>query len=311
VAILFIHARRGLFQLTKCQTCGYKFVCENCDANLTTYRMFETNMQLICNQCQSAYSYPKSCPSCHSSDLSSKFGGIEDLVETISKEYDMEVTNLVSSKKSIVNIDKGKVYATTRIFDPSLDYSDFEKIVFVRAENLLAAPDYLVTEDIHNSITQLILSCSSNIEVIFDTSDPESSFFKEISQLNSSSEKQVSAIEWFSKFVQNERQNRQKFRFPPFQNLLLLTSQNKNRLKSQQQINTARQYLFSRKSEFAEIEIGSVYQAKFLRRKGMFSYHLLVRYPKQYKQFFSLQQTINFVANSNGLQVRLNPRHLF
>ena len=311
MSILFIHPRRGLFQLTKCQTCNYKFGCENCDANLTTYRIFDTNMQLVCNQCQTYYNYPKTCPSCQSTDLSSKFGGIEDLVETIEKEYDTKVTKLDSTRKTILIPESNHIYATTRIFDPGIKYQNFCKIIFVRAENILAAPDYLVSEDIHNSITQLFLSCNSNTEIIFDTSNPEMDFFVELAKLNPESENFKTPIQWYLDFVNLEKNNREKYRFPPFKNLILLTSQNKNKTKSQQLINTARQYLISQKSNFPNVEIGSVYQAKFLRRKGMFSYHILIRYPKQYPKFFEFQSVIRYVGNNYNLQTRLNPRHLF
>jgi primosomal protein N' len=384
--ILFIHPRRGLFQLTSCQSCHYKFGCDNCDCNLTTYRTFESNMQLLCHQCQSYYSYPKVCPMCKSHDVGSNFGGVDELVEILKKDFKKEVIKVES--KSIISYEPDTVYVTTRIFDPSLEYNKFSKIIFVHAENLLASPDYLVNEDVHRSLAELFLQIDETTEVVFDTSNPDLPFFVELAKLNSSKgesetysesfdkyfiaennvttssslpqsqtvvtattvspqevkgnktlklsnppdrifrsaqddNKRVTAmptlppnktpniITWYTDFVEEESKNRQKFQFPPFDNLILLTTQEKSKEKSIQKINSARQYLFGYKNELKSIIIGSPYQAKFLKRKGMFSHHLLVKFPRQYAQYFQLRDIVKSIASTYNLQARLNPRHLF
>jgi primosomal protein N' len=384
--ILFIHPRRGLFQLTSCQSCHYKFGCDNCDCNLTTYRTFESNMQLLCHQCQSYYTYPKICPMCKSLDVGSNFGGIDELVEVLKTDFKKEVIKVES--KSVIGYEPNVIYVTTRIFDPSLEYNKFSKIIFIRAENLLASPDYLVNEDVHRSLAELFLQVDQSTEVVFDTSNPDLPFFVELAKLNSSigesetyseslgeeislhleqsesgfglpeqslattSERSVTSqnlesefedsqdianrsflrqdgeslinssgtsiqsnppniITWYTDFVKEESKNRQKFQFPPFDNLILLTTQEKSKEKSLQKINSARQYLFGYKNELQLITIGSPYQAKFLKRKGMFSHHLLVKFPRQYAQYFQLRDIIKSVASTYSLQARLNPRHLF
>jgi primosomal protein N' len=400
--ILFIHPRRGLFQLTSCQSCHYKFGCDNCDCNLTTYRTFESNMQLLCHQCQSYCTYPKVCPMCKNNEIGSNFGGVDELIEVLKKDFKKEVIKVES--KNIIDYESGVVYVTTRIFDPSLEYNKFGKIIFVHAENLLASPDYLVNEDVHRSLAELFLQIDETTEVVFDTSNPDLPFFVELAKLNSSKgesetysesfdedfidEDNVTAspnlpqcqtvvtattvspqevkgnktlklsnppdgvfrlscrgsdlgdpdlhfslaqddnkclttmptlppnktpniITWYTDFVEEESKNRQKFKFPPFDNLILLTTQEKSKEKSIQKINSARQYLFGYKNELQSITIGSPYQAKFLKRKGMFSHHLLVKFPRQYSQYFQLRDIVKSVASTYNLQARLNPRHLF
>ena len=311
--LLLVHCRRGLFQMTICQSCNYKFQCENCDCNLTTYRSYETNMQLICNQCQSYYNYPKICPSCQSTKLDSVFGGIEDLVETVAKEYNEVVYRFDNLKVNTITLDQANIMATTRIFDPAIDYTIFQTIVFVQADNLLSSADYLVSEDTHQALANLLLSIESKTKVVFDTQDPESFFWRNLARLNSQHQEPISILEWFSQFVQIESNNRNKYDLPPFHNLILLTTQNKNKDKSLQQIQATRQYLNMtiRDLGLQGVELGSIYQARFFRRKGYFSHHLLVRYPKQYQSFFELSKIVKFIASTHNLQVRLNPRHLF
>lgn len=385
--ILFIHPRRGLFQLTSCNTCHYKFGCDNCDCNLTTYRSYETNLQLLCHQCQTFYNFPKVCPMCKGSDISSNFGGVDELIEVIKKDFGKEVIKVDS--KSTINYDPATIFVTTRIFDPSLEYSKFSSIIFIHAENLMASPDYLVNEDVHRSLVELFLQVDETTQVVFDTANPDLPFFQELAKLNSASgedetysenfeidnsiveaasvspskggtlktippavlpplriakgnlsqayqvtnlpdgifrsaqdDKSVGAlrspsnsnsniIDWYTTFVQEESLNRQKFLFPPFQNLILLTTQERTREKSIQKINSARQYLFGYKNELGQFTIGTPYQAKFLKRKGMFSHHLLIKFPRQYTNYFELRDIVKSASSTYNLQARLNPRHLF
>ncbi len=308
--ILFIHCRRGLFQLTICQTCKYQFGCENCDCNLTTYRSFEKNMQLICHQCQTQYNYPKICPSCGGHDLNSMFGGIEELAETIQKEYNYNVIRLDLNQESVV---ESKVFVTTRVFDPGLNYSKFSNIVLLQADSLLCSADYLVSEDTHQALAQLFLSINPEAKITFDTQDPESEFFAKLTKLNSNHEENISVMDWFSDFLSIETQNRLKYQLPPTQNLALLTSQHKNQNRAMDNIKMAQQYLLPliQSNGWKEVNITPIYPAKFLRRKGFFAYHLVVKYPKHFTDYFQLQQTIKAVSSNYGLQVRLNPRHIF
>jgi primosomal protein N' (replication factor Y) (superfamily II helicase) len=312
--ILFIHCRRGLFQLTMCQTCKYQFGCENCDCNLTTYRSFEKNMQLICHQCQTQYNYPKICPSCASHDLNSMFGGIEELAETITKQYGYQVVRLdLNQEFDLESDDQSRVFVTTRVFDPGLDYSIFGNIILLQADSLLSSPDYLVTEDTHQALAQLFLAINSEAKITFDTQDPESPFFTQLARLNSDHANNISIMDWFGNFLQIETQNRLKYQLPPTQNLALLTSQNKNQSRSMDNVKMARQYLqpLIQQNGWKEVKITPIYPAKFLRRKGFFAYHLVIKYPKHFSNYFELQQLIKACASSYNLQVRLNPRHIF
>jgi primosomal protein N' (replication factor Y) (superfamily II helicase) len=318
VPILFVHPRRGLFQLTKCDHCGYKFECDNCDNNLTTLRTFETNMQLVCSQCQSYYSYPVNCPKCGNSKINSIFGGIDDLIETIQKEYKRTVIKVDSKQKinwqdysSETDEDLATIFATTRIFDPSIDYSVFSKIIFVRAENLLASPDYLVTEEVYRALAEVMIGVNKDAEIIFETLDPDNEFFLELAKVNRESQENISIIDWYSRFISKETNSREKFMYPPFWNILLITTQEKTKEKSLKSIGSALEYMKSESSNLKGIKISSVYPARYLKRKGYFSHHFIIRYPKQFEHYFALQADVKFLAGTYRLQVRLNPRHLF
>ncbi len=384
---LYIHPRRGLFQLTRCQDCGHNFQCQNCDANLVTYRTSPYKLELVCHQCQTFYNYPNKCPSCHGQNFSSIFAGIDELInvldnlsetktynfagksptpdwlktEKVSKRKDKNtIDNLPKDEKSdeganfetllsampngvideenieflqkqdsfIIQISEnkrksnilsdtlealvdGQNAVSVRVYDPQINYSIFNKIVFVQADNLLASPDYLVQEDVHKQLAEVLNQVNPACHIYFDTTNPENSFFKEVLRLNRIHPQYQTILNWYNTFLEEEKRLREKFKFPPFYNLLLITSQEKDKSVALNVLQDLKNYIFTVKAEMPEIEVGSPYPARFLRRKNMYSFHILIRYPKGYTKFSTLRQTIGTLALQKRLQVRLNPKHLF
>ncbi|MEI6728340.1 MAG: hypothetical protein WCK98_01730 [bacterium] len=316
---LLVHPRRGLFQLTKCQNCGYSFECKNCTAKLTTYRTTNYSLELVCHQCQSYYSYPIKCPECKSTDVVSKFGGIDDLAETLATKLNKNVVRLDAEKsyekiQAAITLNEDNpdsIFVTTRVFDPAIPYSKFAKIIFIQAENLLASPDYLVQEETAKALGEIFMQVDEKSEIIFDTNTSDLEFFQNLIKLNQDYPKPESVDFWYTSFLEKELQSRQKFGFPPFVNLLLLTTQEKDLQKSLQKLAATKHYFEKSKLELPGVTWGSPYPAKFLRRKGMFSHHLLVRFPRNYEQYKTLQKIVFGLQELYKLQVRLNPRHLF
>lgn len=117
--------------------------------------------------------------------------------------------------------------------------------------------------------------------------------------------------DWYNELMSKESDSRQNFRFPPFTNLLLLTTQEQNSSKSLENLAAVSNYLATLQTELPEISFGKPYEAKFLKRKNKFSHHLLVRYPRQYAKFSRLKTITQWLSDKYKLQIRLNPRHLF
>lgn len=366
MSILFIHCRKGMFSLTICQSCGHMWECNNCSAKLTTYET-GTSKQLICNQCQTSYIYPHKCPECDSREILSKFGGIEELILILEKDFGKSVVRYDKDVRKCQPITKDSIAVSTRIFDPNIDYFLFKKIVFLQAENLLASSDYLNQEEVLKAICEVFLASSG--EIIFDTKSPNLEFFQSLVELNQTinlenkgkiqiqteiidqnkgqnqiqnSENFISNLEvrekiggiekmqeilkieqkkiqsrtemihnWYNSHLLIEAKNRENFRFPPFTNLLLITTQEKSTIQSLESLESITNYLKTLQKELPEITFGKPYPAKFLKRKNKFSHHILVRYPRQYTQFSRLKTVISWLSDKYKVQIRLNPRHLF
>jgi primosomal protein N' (replication factor Y) (superfamily II helicase) len=308
---LFIFPKRGLYSMTKCTDCGCVFMCNQCDANLVTYRKWEKNLELVCHQCQSYYSYPLDCPQCHGKEISSNFGGVEELTEIIEKESNSQVLRF-DVAKSVKGLEH-TFAVTTRIFDPTIPYPEYENIVFIEAHNLLASPDYLVQEEIHKALFELFLSLREETAVMFDTHSPDLENFHELVRLNKESPEHLSFEQWHTSFLEKEEKNREQFHFPPFNNLLLITSHEKTKESSMEKISSVAKEIKTliNREITPDLSLTSPYPSRFLRRKGLFSYHILVRFPRKYKDIGQLRKEIMQLGSMYNVQVRLNPRHVF
>jgi primosomal protein N' (replication factor Y) (superfamily II helicase) len=304
--ILFIHPRRGLFQLTSCGDCGFVYKCDACDANLITYKTWSNNMELLCHQCQSYYNYPKTCTNCKSDKLSSKIGGIDELVVQLQKLFPEQVIHRFDKKHSSKEI-QIQIGVTTRVFDPAINYEIFDSIVFINSQNLLSAPDYLVREDTTKQIAELLLHTSSKQNIVFDTG-VEGGLFDDLLKLNGDN---YMIQDWYTDFVTTELKNRRMFKFPPFYNLILLTVQHRQRDKALENAKNYTKKLKTILSQYEDVFVSPLYPARFLKRKGLSSYHILIKYPKGYSKFFELRNEIEGIIDPYSVQVRLNPKHLF
>jgi primosomal protein N' len=285
----------------------------------------------------------------------------QEILRYTLNDSDLDVTASQNSHNDTVQSlqhFKQQAILTTRLFDPTMDYSQFHTIIIVQSQNLLAGTDYLMQEELYKNLCELFLAnISSNsklkTKIIFDTIDPELEFFGNIRELalelgddsnlefeidggvvenvdeegfgkvesasamplnNSKVENPSHAIlQWHQKMSQKESKNRQVFGFPPFYNLLLLTTQEKKKDQALNKIRIAKDLIQSqfKDLEITGVRIGSPYPARFLQRKGMYSYHLLIKFPRQYKDFEELKTIVSNTAFSSRIQVRLNPQHLF
>jgi primosomal protein N' (replication factor Y) len=346
---LFIHPRRGLFQLTICRNCKYIFECANCDAKLTTYRQSGDKLELVCHQCQSYYHYPAVCPKCHSNQIVSRYGGIDELEENLTKLYPAQIVRLdkvAKPTKSTVSVPQSQInqklqsnsspthpklsvptsstlqsphfiksqsprtfYLTTRIFDPSLDYAKFSKIIFIQADNLLASPDYLVSEEVAKDLTEIFLQITDQTELIFDSLNPDNPFFTNFKLLNKDHPVPISPLKNYIQFLEKELHLRKTLAFPPYVNLLLFTSQETTKQKSLQLMENIKQNLS--KPNLPGISVSEPYPARFLKRKNMYSHHVLLKFPRQYSHYTELKKLAREQSELYRVQIRLNPRHLF
>ncbi len=328
--VLFIHPRRGNFRITQCGSCRHIWYCPNCTAALITYKNADfTNtkkLELICHHCQTKAEYPNKCPECASLDISSYSSGIDDLAEFLEKTYLEKVIFKIetATKKQMQTFQsslsstspdstQSPFYLTSKVFDPRIDYSKFASIVIIQAQNLATGVDYLTTEEVYLSIYNLYLALGqSPTSLIFDTTSPELEILQKLLLLNHTNQNFEAIIKLFEGFMTSELVVRKTFHLPPYQNLLLLSLSGKDHAKLKSNIGVFYKWLKEATLDLQpELEIVAPYPAKMLKRQGMFTYHCLLKYPKNFKHLKTLEKIIKPKIADMHMQARLNPRHIF
>jgi primosomal protein N' len=208
------------------------------------------------------------------------------------------------------------------VYDPLIPYQDYANIVFIHAENLFASPDYQALEESMRQIAQLFNELAPKTSVFFDSKLTQQPLLAQLATAHNLALENTSITDnkddtneisthWYEQFLKEEGASRKQFEFPPFHNIVLLTSQNKNKKLSHDIIDGVYAELQKITETLPELSVSSPYEARFLKRKGMYSYHTLIRYPRKYKYFVPLRKAINEINERFQVQVRLNPRHLF
>jgi primosomal protein N' (replication factor Y) (superfamily II helicase) len=329
---LFIFTRKGFYQLTICPKCKYKWQCDNCSTNLVAYKSRHQKgiLDLLCHQCQTTYTYPSICPECKNDKILSIYGAIDDLEAQIKDNYKEKNYNVIrlDQEKSafkfnlISNLNKNSdnIFLSTRLYDPTIKYHLFKEIVFIQAENLLANPDYSTQEEVIKSITEIFLHLiknPNNSTVIFDTKTDDSIFHTlgeligELENNNQSLDLESIVKNWYENILNEENSIRQTLAFPPFINIILFTSHEKKQTKAKEQLLKLHSYLETILELYPEISFTKPYEAKLIKRRGYYSYHLMLRFPRNYSKMIQFKQEIVKAISGYHLQVRLNPRHLF
>jgi primosomal protein N' (replication factor Y) len=333
-SVLFIHPRRGNFRVTQCQQCRYVWYCPDCSAALVTYKNSYKTMELICHHCQNKFDYPNICPECKGSEISSFSSGIEDLEEYLGNTYkDKEIFKIDTSNSKNMEIFKQHLaqnlnttpyYLTSKLYDPRVPYSSFKSIVFIHAQNLTTGVDYLTTEEIYYSLFSIYLQSqnivnSSDVNqsksptlLIFDTSTPELQLFQKMLLLNTINADYADILELYKTFIIEELDSRKRFHLPPYHNLLLLTQSSKKLDTLKENMSVLHKWLKEATVEMQpELEISTPYPAKMLKRQGLYTFHLLLKYPKNFKHLKELDKILKPKISDMRLQARLNPRHIF
>ena len=318
-SVLFIFPSRGLFRLTICSDCGHVFRSPESDVALVTYRLNKQTLELVDSETQKTYPYPDICPICGNNKILSTYGGVDELVEQLEQEFGVDVLRydktIGHKQKPTKHLAQYKLAVSTafavstRLYSPHINYTSYNTIVVLKAEQLAAGIDYLTGEEVMRDVLQLMLHVDQNTEIIFDTSSLNAPLIEDIKQISLG---QKSVFQVYEDFVSQEIDRRKEFGFPPFTNLLLLTSQESTSQKAKSIANSVYLEIKQRLIKIMpEVELLPPYSAKLLKRKNKYSYHVLIKFPRQYKHFNQLRTIVTETLLAYSMQARLNPRHLF
>lgn len=174
--VLLLQNRRGYAPYVKCQNCGERITCPNCDVSLTYHRGQDL---LLCRYCGHSEPLPTRCPSCGAEEVVSKRGekapalrqigyGIERVEEELKKSLpDYSVlridTETLSSQRRrlelLQQIEEGEadILLGTQLIKSQPIWENVGLVAVVQLDAVLGFPDFRSEERAYQLLYQLRL----------------------------------------------------------------------------------------------------------------------------------------------------------
>lgn len=161
--IILFQNRRGYSPVVECMKCGHVPHCNQCDVSLTYHK---GRGQMRCHYCGSSMAYPTHCHACHSTDLTTKGFGTEQIeLELQSIFPDAKVARMdqdtTRGKLAFENlIEKLRdreidILVGTQMLAKGLDFDNVSLVGIMNADNMLYHPDFRALERSFQMMTQV------------------------------------------------------------------------------------------------------------------------------------------------------------
>lgn len=215
--------RRGFARSLQCPDCGYVVTCEHCALPLTYH---VTENRLICHICGFRSVVPQACPECHSRGILLEGYGTQKVEAVLRRCFpsarlqrvDADVTARKNALRDILEdfrAHRTDILLGTQMISKGLDFPGVTLVGVLNADLGLCIPDPRAAERTFQLLTQVAGRAGRGDldgEVIIQTYTP-----------------QAAAIQYARRhdtdgFAENELGLREKFAFPPYTHMAVLTA---------------------------------------------------------------------------------------
>lgn len=215
--------RRGFARALQCPDCGHIVTCEHCALPLT-YHLSEN--RLICHICGYRAVVPKACPECHSAGILLEGYGTQKVEAVLHRCFpqaricrvDADATTRKNALRDILEdfrAHRTDILLGTQMISKGLDFPGVTLVGVLNADLGLCIPDPRAAERTFQLLTQVAGRAGRGDidgEVIIQTYTP-----------------QAAAIQFARRhdtdgFAENELGLRERFAFPPYTHLAVLTA---------------------------------------------------------------------------------------
>ncbi|MXN93170.1 primosomal protein N' [Flavobacterium sp. Sd200] len=225
--VILFQNRRGFSPWIECMTCGHVPQCPQCDVSLTYYKY---KNQLRCHYCSYHIASPNNCHKCHSTDISAKGFGTEQIEQELkvlfpeknSWRMDQDTTRGKHGYEKIIDSFKNKeidILVGTQMLAKGLHFDNVGLVGILNADNMLYQPDFRAFERAYQMMVQVAGRAGRRDErgkVFIQTYNPLHNVIR-----------QVTDNDYIGMFKEQvyERHN---FKYPPYYRLVRVTLKNKD-----------------------------------------------------------------------------------
>jgi len=225
--VILFQNRRGFSPWVECMTCGNVPQCPQCDVSLTYYKYKNA---LRCHYCGYHIAMPTHCHQCHSTDLSTKGFGTEQIeleLKTLfpaknSWRMDQDTTRGKHGYEKIIDSFKNReidILVGTQMLAKGLHFDNVGMVGILNADNMLYQPDFRAFERAYQMMVQVAGRAGRKGErgiVYIQTYNPLHNIIR-----------QVTGNDYEGMFTE-QLYERHNFKYPPYFRLVRITLKHKD-----------------------------------------------------------------------------------
>lgn len=220
--VILFQNRRGFSPWVECMTCGHVPQCPQCDVSLTYYKF---KNQLRCHYCGYSIANPTHCHQCHSTDLSTKGFGTEQIEMELKELFptknvwrmDQDTTRGKFGYEKIIDAFKNKeidILVGTQMLAKGLHFDNVSLVGILNADNMLYQPDFRAFERAFQMMVQVAGRAGRKDvrgKVLIQTYNPLHNIIQQVTDND------------YPAMYKEQVYERHNFKYPPFYRLIRLT----------------------------------------------------------------------------------------
>ena len=225
--IILMQNRRAFSTFILCRDCGYVAKCTHCDVSLKYHK---ATRKLTCHHCDYTIDAPRKCPECESIKIDTFGIGTQKVEEFVKLSFpntkvlrmDKDTTNKKGTHQSILTeFSEGNadILIGTQMIAKGLDFPNVTLVGIISADMDLNLPDFRAGERTFQLISQVAGRSgrgSQKGEVVIQTFSPDNYSIQNAANHN------------YKKFYDIEIDERKELFYPPYSNLIKISTQNKD-----------------------------------------------------------------------------------
>ncbi len=219
--VLLFQNRRGYSPVLECLTCANVPHCTSCDVSLTYYKR---QNYLKCHYCGYTMSMPTKCHSCHSTELTTKGLGTEQIEDALRSIFpnkriarmDQDTTRGKFAFERLIDGFKNReidVMVGTQMLAKGLDFDNVSLVGIMNADSMLTFPDFRAYERAYQLMTQVAGRAgrkNKQGKVLIQTYNPYHNTIQQVTQND------------YKGMFKEQMYERLNFKYPPFYRLIRL-----------------------------------------------------------------------------------------
>jgi primosomal protein N' (replication factor Y) len=225
--VIMFQNRRGYSPWVECMTCGHVPQCPQCDVSLTYYKY---KNQLRCHYCAYHIANPTHCHQCHSTDISTKGFGTEQIENELkvlfpeknSWRMDQDTTRGKHGYEKIIDSFKNReidILVGTQMLAKGLHFDNVGMVGILNADNMLFQPDFRAFERAYQMIVQVAGRAGRKDDqgkVLIQTYNPLHNIIRQVTEND------------YEGMFKEQLYERHNFKYPPYFRLVRISLKHKD-----------------------------------------------------------------------------------